>query len=107
MIEERTHYKLDKNLTMDSVKRPIPKARTLTPVKKPTLIKKSSPVSKPYKDMKIPFGKHVGKLIADIPNGYLEWLLNQEFFETKFREYWEMTKKEIEYREKFDIHINE
>lgn len=90
---------------MDSTKRPVPKARTLTPVKKLTPIKKTSPANKPYKDMKIPFGRHRNELIADIPNGYLEWLLDQDFFETKFHEHWEMTKKELEYRDKFDIHI--
>lgn len=94
------HYRLDKNLTMDSIKNPKPVAkRTLTPVKKPT------PVKDTYRDMKIPFSKHKGELLADVPNSYLKWLIEQEFYEMKFHEHWLMTKKELEYRSKFDIYI--
>ena len=111
MSEEPIHYKLDRNLTMDSIKN---KPRTLTPVKRPTLtpVKKPTltPVNKSvgresYRDMKIPFGKHKGELLADIPNSYLEWLLDQEFFEEKFQQHWKMTKKELEYRDKFNIYV--
>lgn len=62
-------------------------------------------VDKPYQDIKIPFGKHKGELLADIPNSYLNWLLDQEFFETKFKPIWEMAKQEIAYRNKFNIFI--
>lgn len=106
MIPPDKHYKLDRNLTMDSIKNPQPVKKTLTPIKKPTL----TPVKKPsedksYRDMKIPFGKHRGELLADIPNSYLEWLLEQEFFEEKFPEHYTMSKKEMEYRRKFNIYI--
>lgn len=101
-----TSYKLDRNLTMDSIKNPVPKARTLTPIKKPTLTPIKKPIDdKSYRDLKIPFGKHRGELLADLPNSYLEWLLEQDFFEEKFREQWLMSKKELEYRNKFNIYI--
>jgi hypothetical protein len=108
VIEERYHYKLDRNLTMDSIKNPVPVRRTLTPIKKPTLtpIKKPTPVENSYRDLKIPFGKHKGELLADIPNSYLEWLLEQDFFEEKFHQHWLMSKKELEYRKKFNIYID-
>lgn len=98
-------YKLDRNLTMDNFKDKLPVKKTLTPIKR-TL----TPVNKPaedksYRDMKIPFGKHRGELLADIPNSYLEWLLEQDFFEEKFREHWLMSKKEVEYRRKFNIYV--
>jgi uncharacterized protein (DUF3820 family) len=97
---------MDRNLTMNSIKNPVPKARTLTPIKRPTL----TPVKKPventsYRDLKMPFGKHKGELLADIPNSYLDWLLEQDFFEEKFREQWLMTKKELDYRKKFNIYM--
>lgn len=94
-------YKLDRNLRRDS---PVVK-KTLTPVKNPPPVSKSTPVKNPYRDMKIPFGKYKGELLADIPDSYLDWLLEQEFFELKFKEHWKMTKQEKEYRKKFNIHI--
>lgn len=104
MLEECVHYKLDRNLTMDSIKN---KPKTLTPVKRPALTPVKKPIEKEssYRDMKIPFGKHKGELLADIPNSYLEWLLDQEFFEEKFLQHWKMAKKELEYRDKFNIYV--
>lgn len=102
---ETFRYVLDKNLTMDSIKRTKASAQALPPVKKLTPIKKLTPVQKPYRDMKIPFGKHKGELLADIPNSYLLWILEQEFYEEKFHEHWSMTKQELEYRKKFNIYI--
>ncbi len=64
-------------------------------------------MSNSYKDLVIPFGTtHKGELIADCPNSYLEWLMEQEWFELKFSEHYEMTKKELAYRKNFDIHID-
>lgn len=59
-----------------------------------------------YEDKPLPFGKYKGELIADLPNGYLEWLLDQEWFEEKFVDLWKLTKKEMGYRERFDIVID-
>ncbi len=101
-------YKLDRDLRIDSpIKKTLtPVKKTLTPVKKTlTPISKVTPVQNSYKDIKMPFGKHKGELLADIPNSYLDWLLEQNFFEEKFREHWKMAKKEIEYRKKFNVCI--
>jgi uncharacterized protein (DUF3820 family) len=94
-------YILDRNLKVNS-----PVKKTLTPIKKTlTPINKVIPVENSYKDVKIPFGKFRGKLLADIPNSYLTWLLEQEFFELRFKDIWKMTKLEKEYRKKFNICI--
>lgn len=63
--------------------------------------------SNTYMDMPMPFGKHKGELIAVLPNTYIDWLLDQEFFEEKYPKHWAMAKKEKEYRKKFDIVIGE
>lgn len=60
---------------------------------------------KGYRDMPLPFGKFKGQLLADVPNFYLEWLLNQEFVELKFTDLWEMAKMESKYREEFGVDI--
>lgn len=57
----------------------------------------------PYEDMKIPFGKHKGELIADLTDSYLDWLLDQDWFAEKFPKHVVMVKKEIGYRKKFNI----
>lgn len=101
-MDNHFHYKLGKDNTKDIA------ARNQTPTKKPALtpVKKTlTPVRKPYRDMKIPFGKHKGEIVADIPNSYLEWLLDQDFFEEKFSQHYEMAKQEMDYRNKFDIYI--
>ncbi len=59
-----------------------------------------------YEDMTIPFGQaHRGELIADCPNRYLEWLMEQEWFELNFSKHYEMTKKELKFRKQNDIYI--
>lgn len=58
-----------------------------------------------YNDQTIPFGKHVGELVADVPNGYLAWLADQEFVEEKYPELWDTILQEVEYRDKFGIKI--
>lgn len=49
----------------------------------------------------IPFGKHSGKGIEDVPVSYLEWLLEQDWFCEKFKEALEPIKKEMAFRERF------
>ena len=58
-----------------------------------------------YEDVPLPFGKHKGELVADIPNSYLEWLSGQEFVEDKFPKLFDIVNQEIAYRERFGIVI--
>jgi uncharacterized protein (DUF3820 family) len=53
------------------------------------------------------FGKHIGKSIEDVPNSYLKWLLEQEWFCTTFCYAVAWLEKELDYRERFDITIKE
>lgn len=64
-------------------------------------------MGKSYEDMKIPFGKYSGKLLADIPNSYLAWLLDQDWFFQSHPLLADMAKKESDYRKKFDIEIED
>jgi hypothetical protein len=34
-------------------------------------------------DFKMPFGKHKGEALADIPVGYLDWMIGQDWMDEK------------------------
>lgn len=56
-----------------------------------------------YTDRKMPFGKHKDELICDIPHDYLEWLMDQVWFEEKNPILYETVKIELKYRKDYDI----
>lgn len=56
-----------------------------------------------YEDVKMPFGKHKGELVADLPDSYLNWLLGQDFVKIGYNQLWKMVAKESKYRKDFDI----
>lgn len=61
-----------------------------------------------YEDMPLGFGRKYPPttLIADLPNKYLLWLLDQSWFEqTRFKKRRDMVKMEMDYREKHNIEI--
>ena len=60
-----------------------------------------------YEDMKMPFGKYIGELLADIPNSYLVWLLDQEFVEVRHHKLYQMAKLEQQYRITNNIYIED
>lgn len=37
-------------------------------------------------DVVMPFGKHKGECLADIPVGYLDWLIGQDFLRGDLRD---------------------
>ena len=37
-----------------------------------------------HKDMKMPFGKHKGELICDLPDDYIFWLKDQNWVHTSY-----------------------
>jgi hypothetical protein len=49
----------------------------------------------------MPFGKHEGEDIEDIPTSYLRWLLDQEWFPEKYPRGYEYADAELNYREQF------
>ena len=55
----------------------------------------------------IPFpkSKFYNKPIEDLPDSYLEWLSEQEWFEAKFSKGYEAITKELEYRYTFGKHL--
>jgi len=56
---------------------------------------------------KLTFGKYYGKDIEEVPNSYLQYLLEQEWFCVKFCYAVSWLEKELDYRERFDIMITE
>jgi len=46
----------------------------------------------------MPFGKHGGKPISDIPVEYLDWLIGEQWFVTKFYELAEQIERHLEGR---------
>lgn len=56
-----------------------------------------------YIDVAIPFGQHRGELIADCPISYLKWLLDQNWFNKKFKDLKALIDKELKYRDDFGI----
>ena len=49
----------------------------------------------------IPFGKHEGEDIEDVETSYLEWLVDQDWFENKFAKGLEAVREELSYRDQF------
>ena len=60
---------------------------------------------KGYEDIEMPFGSHKGELLADVPNSYLKWILDQEFVEEKYPRLYKLAKMEEQYRITFNINI--
>lgn len=60
-------------------------------------------MSTKYEDIPLPFGKHKGKLICDIPSLYLQWLLDQDWFVRDHPKMEEMIKMELDYRKKWEV----
>lgn len=53
----------------------------------------------------IPFGKHKGRDIEDIPTSYLEWVICESWFEEKYPLLVEEIDDEIKYRATWDKHF--
>ncbi len=53
------------------------------------------------------FGKFRNKDIEDVPDSYLVWLLETDWFDKKFPALVKPIDEELKYRNKFDKHIVE
>lgn len=47
----------------------------------------------------LPMGKFRGQAIAEVPDSYLQWLSEQDWFEKKYPDLQERINEELEYRE--------
>lgn len=54
----------------------------------------------------LPFGKHKGEDIEDIPDSYLSWLLDSEWFEKRYPYRIKAVEQELAYREQTGRHID-
>ena len=57
------------------------------------------------KDVEMPFGKHKGQSIHDIPSPYFRWLLDQDWFEQQYPEIMTEVEGLLEWRDKYKQHI--
>ena len=51
-------------------------------------------------DMILSFGKHVNEDIREIPSDYLQWLMEQDWFEEKFDNIRQRVEEELKIRER-------
>lgn len=58
-----------------------------------------------HQDLPMPFGVHKDKLIADVPSSYLRWILEQDWFVSKFTDLKKQAEIELEFRDRFDKHF--
>ena len=56
-------------------------------------------------DEPMPFGKFKGKLICDLPNSYLIWLLDQEWMAKDYPNLYTQLKIENTYRNRFGVNV--
>jgi hypothetical protein len=56
---------------------------------------------------RIPFGKFKGKDMEDVPNSYLEFLIGEMWFKQQHPMLAENIKKELLYRDRFNVHIKD
>jgi uncharacterized protein (DUF3820 family) len=55
----------------------------------------------------IPFGVYKGRDIENVPSGYFRWLLDQDWFNDKNPGLSNQIVKEMEWRDKWDKHIED
>lgn len=61
-------------------------------------------MSTKHEDVPMPFGKHKGELVADIPDGYLRWLIDQEWVQDDYPDLYDQLKIEYGYRKTWGVH---
>jgi uncharacterized protein (DUF3820 family) len=54
-----------------------------------------------------PFRAHKGKPVEDIPEGYLQWLTEQDWFCDKYKEGLKAIQIELAYRERHGSNVKE
>jgi uncharacterized protein (DUF3820 family) len=56
---------------------------------------------------KLPFGKYKGTDLEDVPDGYLRWFVGEDNIVSQNKILCDNIRKELKYREKFDLQIKE
>lgn len=59
------------------------------------------------REEEIPFGRHKGMKLEDIPDDYLDWIRENLDEEAYFNEWIGLAEEELEYREENDLHVKE
>lgn len=53
-----------------------------------------------YGEVVVPFGKHKGEQVGDLPVSYMRWCLDQEWFEEQYPDLVTAFENEIRFRER-------
>jgi len=53
----------------------------------------------------IPFGRHKGKIVEELPSDYLKFLLETPWLEKKYSDFVEPIRTELAYRDRLDKHF--
>lgn len=59
---------------------------------------KTNRIDGDYGEEVVPFGKHAGKQVGDVPESYMRWCLDQEWFETQYPELMVAFENELRFR---------
>lgn len=57
------------------------------------------------RDLLFTFGKYNGVLVADVPNSYLNWVLEQDWFCKEYVDLKNQVEIELVYRNKFNVEV--
>jgi len=60
-----------------------------------------------YGELVIPFGKFKGYSLAEVPNSYLRWCLEQDWFEEKYEDLVEPFEDELAWRDSMGVKIED
>lgn len=56
-------------------------------------------------EARLPFGKYSGWNLGEVPNSYLHWLCEQDWFEDKYPSLLEKVEAELKWRDYFGIKV--
>ena len=55
----------------------------------------------------MPFGKHKGTSVAELPSSYLRWLEGEDWFEEKHENLLEVVQQELRWRDETGMHFED
>lgn len=55
----------------------------------------------------MPFGKFKDKDLEDVPDSYLQWFIGEDDIVARNKDLCDNIKKELKYRERFDLPVKE
>jgi uncharacterized protein (DUF3820 family) len=55
----------------------------------------------------VDFGKYRGCTLAEVPDSYLRWCLEQDWFEGKYAEYVEPFEDELRWRDVMEVRVED